>query len=442
MLTTLPKNTFNHLFFSLVIYFLSVDFAYKKFMLGMWGNDFLERGLAQVEDNYFSWLITFLIYLVVAFILSITRKRPSDFLFLIFFAIPITPMFVLSANKGIGISYILATIICFFVSYQISNIKIRLHSYHSKRGLFTPQNYLKFCIWLGIFTIIWIIINNGLEFVNFNFADVYLVRRDASDSRGRLLNYILFNYVGILLGIGFAIAFSKRSIRSIIMLLIINIALFGFTSNKSYLFVGVFTFGIYFILGTRRPKVNFILLLSAISIILTTLYLIDSKQGLWGTLFIRRYIFVPAYANFLYWDFFSSNPFAFWSDSKVGLSIIDSPYGIPTPQVIANHYSGVDFSDSVQQFNNTNTGWLGSGYGNAGFIGMLVYAVISGLVIKYINVLRDLVGSRVAISGVSFYFFAVFFTSSDLPAALLSYGFIALVIIMFLWRRPKTLNGS
>jgi hypothetical protein len=174
----------------------------------------------------------------------------------------------------------------------------------------------------------------------------------------------------------------------------------------------------------------------------TILYQIDDNLSNFGTLFLRRYTFVPAYLNFMYWDYFSSNPFAFWSDSKVSFGLVEPVYGRPTPQVIGDYYSGVDFSNTEQRFNNANTGWLGSGYGNAGFIGMLVYSVISGVVVRSINVLGEAVGDRVAISAMGFYFYAIFFTSTDLPAALVSYGFIPMVVAALLWRRFRFADNS
>jgi len=245
----------------------------------------------------------------------------------------------------------------------------------------------------------------------------------------------MLNYVGLLLALGFAIAFSIRSFKYVSLLAVINVVIFALTSNKAYLFVGVFVWGIYIILGTKRPKAMYVLLLSSICVGLTLLYMALPSQWIWATLFVRRYIFVPAYANFLYWEFFSEFQYALWSDSKIGLGLVESPYGRPTPRVVADYFTGVDFSNTVQEFNNANTGWIGAGFGNAGPIGVFIYAFISGIVTKYSNALAEVIGKRVAISAVSFYFFAVFFTSTDLPAALLTYGFFSLVAVILLWNR-------
>ena len=129
------------------------------------------------------------------------------------------------------------------------------------------------------------------------------------------------------------------------------------------------------------------MLFCVISAGLTLLFVYNPDLLELPTLFVRRYLFVPAYANFLYWEFFTTNPYAYWSDSTVGLGIVQSPYGVSTPRVIGSYFSGIDVSSRAIQFHNANTGWLGSRYGNAGVIGTLIYAVLSGVVTNYVNYL-------------------------------------------------------
>jgi len=431
----------NLIFVSFIIYFLSVDFAYKFFMLQQWGLDFLETSWGYGPRLSYSWGVCFIVFLLSAYLVSRIQNRPSDFLHTMFFAVPIVPMMVISANKGIGHSFVLYSLLAFWISYRTSVMRFRLTSLRVGGGFVNEKFYLRCCASLGMAIVVWMVAKGGLAYWNLDFSSVYEHRRLASSSRGTLLNYAMLNYVGILLGLGFAIAFAYRNMVYVCILTSINVAIYALTSNKAYLFVGLFTFGVYVILGTKKPKAMYVLLLSATCVGLTLLYVALPSQWIWGTLFIRRYIFVPAYANFLYWEFFTDAPYAFWSDSKVGLGIVASPYGRPTPQVIADYFTGVDFTDTVQEFGSANTGWLGSGFGNAGVMGMMVYAILSGLVTKYANSLAGVVGERVAIASVSFYFFAIFFTSTDLPAALLTYGFLSLIVIVMFWNRPAGLGS-
>ncbi len=437
------------LFAALVGYVLSLQFAYQYFMLGMWGKDFLETSWGQgaaTPNN------TFYVFLLLGFgtiLVSRMGDRPSDYLHLLFFLAPLAPMCIISINKGLGSSYVFYAVAAFSVSYLISTIRmkwitsaIRMEwlAVHLRPGIFTETIYLRFCLAFGILIIGWAIYNGGLAFINLDFSQVYEFRRAASSSRGTLLNYVLFNYAGILIALGFAVAFSHKSFFYASSLLAVNILIFALTSNKAYLFVGVFTLGIFIVMDTRQPKAYITLGFAILAVGLTALYLVDQQQWIWGTLFVRRLMFAPAYLNFMYWEFFNENPFAYWSDSKAGLGIADYVYGRPTPQVIGDYFSGVDFSNRVEKFNNANTGWLGSGYANAGIVGMGIYAVLSGVITKFANILGQLIGNNMAVSALGFYFFAIFFTSTDLPAALLTYGFFSLLVVLALWKKPTHLG--
>ncbi len=423
------------LLLALFTYILSVQFAYQFFMLKKWGTDFLETSWGKGANVSNIAFYIFLLLAFGAFLTSRMEKRASDYLHLLFFLAPIVPMGIISANKGVGLSYYFLVMVAFTISYTISCIKFPKIRINLKLGFITEKNYLLICVILGFFIIAWAIINGGLEYINFDFSQVYEYRRGASDSRGVLLNYILLNYIGTLLALGFAIAFSNKSIFYIFLLLAINVIIFALTSNKSYLFVGAFTMALYIIINTPFPKLYLILGFISVVVGLTVLYLIFPQQWIWATLFVRRFIFVPAYVNFLYWDFFTQHPFAFWSDSKVSLGLVESVYGRPTPQIIGDFYSGKDFSDTAIRYNNANTAWLGSGYGNAGAIGVLIYAVLSGIITKFANMLGKLIGNRLAFVALAFYFFTIFFSSTDLPAALLSYGFFSFIIILIFWKK-------
>ncbi|MBL4599822.1 MAG: hypothetical protein JKY82_11640 [Rhizobiaceae bacterium] len=422
---------------ALILYILSIQFAYQYFMLLKWGEDYLETnwGHGQITPSTGFFVSVLLAYGV--FLVSRMGNRPSDFMHLLFFLTPIIPMCIISGNRGVGLSFILYVMVAFTMSYFVSCISFKRLFGRMRVGLIGEKQYLRLSVLMGVGILLWAIAKGGLDHLNFSFSDSYEFRRGASESRGSLLNYVLLNYVGILISLGFAIAFSRRKIIYIVSLFAINVAIFALTSNKAYLFIGVFALAMHIILSTRSPKFYLTLGLGSVAVGLTVLYLFFPERWLVPTLFVRRYLFVPAYINFFFWDFFSNHSYAYWSDSKFGLGIVESVYGRPTPQVIGDYFSGIDFSNTAQKFNNANTGWLGSGYGNAGVVGMFIYAIMSGVVTKFANILGKLVGNKVAIVGLAFYFFAIFFTSTDLPAALLTYGFFSLCIILFLWKQTN-----
>lgn len=362
------------------------------------------------------------------------RNRPSDLFHLLCLLTPILPMLVIASQKEVGELFCLAASLAFLVSYFVSKLPFNAPVIRLRTGFITERNFVTFSIFLGSLIIALTILRGGLSYINFNFQEVYEFRRGASSSRGTLLNYILLNYIALILPLSIALAIKQKRFYLLFIFAVINVALFGLTSNKAYLFAGPFVIGMYFVLS--RPKPAFLIAFGAAIIIstMTVVYLFNKEFHTFPTLFIRRYFFVPAYVNLQYWEFFTSNPYAFWSDSKVSFGMVEPVYSYPTPRIIGSYFSQTDLSRTASLYTNANTGWFGSGFGNAGYYGMFFYAILSGVICKYGNTLTRFIGSKAAISGLGFYFFSVFFTSTDLPAAILSYGMLFLIFVMTMWK--------
>jgi hypothetical protein len=266
------------------------------------------------------------------------------------------------------------------------------------------------------------VVFGGLSHLNFDIDRVYEFRRAATDTRGALLPYLLTNLVGVLLGLGAAIAMSRKNHRAVVMLLLLSIIIFGLTSFKSHLFVVIFSVAMYAVFSGSSPALSFVLGSALVLVAITLAYFYDSDLVDLGALTIRRVFFAPAYVNFLYYDYFSSSPFMFWADSKVSLGLIGNPYQLPTPQVIANNYTGIDMMYRIDRYNNANTGFLGTGYAHSGFVGMIIYSIIVGLIVRAGNLLQSKIGIAATVSGTSYFFVMNVFLSSDLLTCLISHG--------------------
>ena len=76
-----------------------------------------------------------------------------------------------------------------------------------------------------------------------------------------------------------------------------------------------------------------------------------------------------------------------------------------------------------------NTGWLGSGYAHLGFIGMLIYAFIIALILKYLDFLSKYLDKRFILISFSGYIITLFL-SSDLKTVFLTHGLFFYLIIL------------
>jgi oligosaccharide repeat unit polymerase len=240
-----------------------------------------------------------------------------------------------------------------------------------------------------------------------------------------LLAYIIFSIFPVFLSFLFtySLIYKKRiMIFIVVALFVLN---FGFTSNKQYLFLPFFIFGIYLVLKSRfliqKIIAGFIFLI-AFAIIIDYFWL-----EVWAkAIIINRFLLVPAQLNFYYYDFFSQNPKIFWTDSKFLLigKIIAYPYSLPLPMVIGDTY----FNNPET---NANTGWIGSGYAHAGFLGMMIYAIVIGFIFKYLDFKAKILDKNFIIISFSLFIISLFF-SSDLKTVFLSNGLLLYLFIITL----------
>jgi hypothetical protein len=189
------------------------------------------------------------------------------------------------------------------------------------------------------------------------------------------------------------------------------------------------------ILNYRQKSHHIILAMAALMLFASVIYKISGAFEMVPTLTVRRMFFVPAYANFLYNDFFSLSPKMFWSDSKLSMGLIDNPYGYTAPRVILNYYNFG--SMSFQYAGNSNTGFLGAGFGHAGLIGMLFYSIIISVLLRVANVVSDKLGYITTCAGLTHLFIAVLFSSSDTLSSFLSYGSMLMIIFAVILKKSE-----
>jgi hypothetical protein len=122
--------------------------------------------------------------------------------------------------------------------------------------------------------------------------------------------------------------------------------------------------------------------------------------------------------------------------SNNALSFLSSyPYEYPVPRIISLFQYG--HADTW-----VNTGFLATSYMHFGFVGMLVFSVVAGLIFKLID---GLTSERVPLwVGVAIMIVPVFsLTSADLPTTIVSHGLgLALLFLWLLGGRGTLIFGS
>lgn len=396
--------------------YMALLLSYRAYLVTEWGYYGFSWNL-----NSMKLIESFLLLSFFSWLLPSRFRKPSDFFVHLLFLLPILPMLVLFAVLDASRTFLYASMFALMLILQLRHIKLP----------FLQLPRLPFDKWF------WVILSIGYGVIfslavatggafNFDLSQVYQYRLQS-----RTLLPTIYKYLAPWTGVvffPFALVFAWRTRRIIGALLAVagSILLFGLTSHKIYLLYPFAVAGLLIVLRLRLS--TFWITFSYLLVIVLSVF--DYYVGIFGewlaSLLLRRLIFVPAFLNYLYYEFFSDQGFVYWSYSKITLGLLPYPFDLPISRLVGIFYFG-DISSAI----NSNTGWLGSGYANAGVAGMIMYALIIGLLLSFIDSLRK-VHDSLTLASTLFPLFFVLFTSSDLPTVLLTHGgLLALSILVF-----------
>jgi len=415
-------------FAALLFVYVSLYFGFYGFILDAFQFDYMEQRWLSVGDTYVSTALALAYLGVVCHIASTGSKKASDFFLLILAICPIFPMLILYSYRGAAPGFVAATVCCYALIASICRAKGASFVWRAPLVV-KPKFLVKATFVLGLSFVVGSILAGNLAALNFSFEDVYQYRRAAASYRNAALTYLLTNLVALLIPLTLALLMDRRRYVEVVLLLVMSVVIFGLTSHKSHLFSALLVIATYLALQTKYSEKAVLVGFGSAVIISTLLFVSSDSSRELGTILIRRIFFVPAYANYLYFEFFSVNPFVFWSDSKLTVGLFDSPYSVPAPQVIMNHYTGIEFSTRVDEFGNANTGFLGAGYGQAGYFGMAIYSCIIGAYLRASDQLAEHTSVITTSAALLPFFMIVSFASTDTVSTLLTYGGLVLVVL-------------
>lgn len=396
---------------------------------------FHKRDFPPGEINMMRLFESYLIALVLsAGIAVLLRKKryPSKIVLVLYLTIVILPLTSLYGLSTAPATFVYASIGSFAVLAITSCIVPKIKVPYPSRDLVYIG--LTFLILIFVYSYTSLALTGGVGRFNLSMLKVYEVRAEYVQRRWPLLGYFVpwqahvFNISGII----YALRYKNYPLLSLCF--IAQLLLFGFTGHKSFLFAPFLCIGIYWVWQKRNPIAW---LLTGILVVMVASYgyFLMTGNKLMPSLFIRRLFFVPARLHVLYYDFFSQpeHPFYILSDSILK-GIIQNPYSMPMPRVIALAYWGRDFWPNV--------GYLGDAYGNLGIAGMFLFSLILGLFLRLV----DSIGSRLPDSFVAAIIAmpALSLTESALFTSLLTHGFIPALLMLWMFsalERRRIGNG-
>jgi len=255
-----------------------------------------------------------------------------------------------------------------------------------------------------------------------NFIDVYSFREEYdkignSGFFGYLNNWVVKIFTTLLFA--WALSKNKRILMLISVLLII--LLYILTGHKSNL-QGLFLVPLFYFLFFKVKKIDIFILISFLFLLVISI-LIGFYYDMIPSLIIRRLIFIPAQLNFIYLEFFSTHEFAYWANSIMKY-FIAYPYDTNLAHVIGEYIG--------HPKENANTGFIASGYAQAGYIGIIIYTFVAVVILNIINTIAVRIDKYIVMS-IVFIPIEVLYTSSDLLTTLLTHGLLISIITLWLY---------
>jgi len=364
--------------------------------------------------------------LVIIFAFALLRNNglPSYFHLNLIIASTVTPSLAIFCGADLPLLFAAVTGVAFAIVALVtgySNVpRIRMKYINSKF-------FLSGLVVLCLFYIASIFAFGGGKYLNFNIMNVYQFRAAASANLPGIYGYFMPSFSKVIIPVGIVLSILYRRKILLILFIICAVLLFALSAHKSVLFIPFMVIFIYWFSNYRKSTALALIVFMLILIVgCVDIYIAKSGAGgLWGifgSIGVRRAFYVPSWLNWAYFDFFSTHPYTYWADSKFSLGFVDRTYEMTMSHVIGEIHL-------AKENLGANTGWIGSGMGNAGCIGIVFYSVLIGLILSFLDSYSKKLGYSFVLS-ISAIPILTMTTGSDLMTMFLTHGLVVLFLIL------------
>lgn len=412
-----------HHVFGYTLCFALYLFIYSSFIVDVFGYMGYEDNLSATKTAIAALGICFCAFLIR------NKNLPSEYFLHLTLSLVVLPTLVLFAGSNLPYIFAGTTLL----AYSLLSVTTRLVTFKTIKTfrIKTPSILLHLLLIASAATVLSIFAFGGGTYFNLNLAMVYEFRSEAADNLPGIFSYINPIITKVAIPFGVIIALQTRRWSALFALLMCAVLLFALTAHKSILAYPIVALTAYhFSKNGRYAKLLIYSLLSIGLLSILELNLLrNSDFGYWfSSLIFRRAILTPSFLNLAYIDWFGSNPTYFWADSRVTLGLVSPPSHLSSPHLIGYQlYGSEDMS--------ANTGWIGSGFANAGIFGVVLYTVLIGILLSFLNSYSRKLGTPTIIAIFSSLILTVLL-SADFLTSLLTHGLLVATMIVVI--SPKT----
>ncbi len=264
----------------------------------------------------------------------------------------------------------------------------------------------------------------GFGNFNLNPMAVYDFRDQANQTLQGGLAYLVPIATNVAIPLALVVGIARRLRLVVLLCLGLSVLFFAFVTLKSYVVYPLVVATAYVLLRSDKP-VRFMLWsligVVAISAVESWMFLRGDLAANWLTIFTtRRMLMIPSIINYFYVDYFSSASYYYWATSKITLGLLQPPSAMDIAELVGSTY--------LLEGSHANTGWIGSGYSQAGAIGVAAYSALLGLLLKYLDACA-MRTSKALVSALFFVPLLTMITSSDSASVFLTQGLLFAICI-------------
>ena len=340
-----------------------------------------------VDVNTDKLLSAWIIFVLTSFWLHhVLLKKQSNIntcLMIVFYLyyIPLNSSYYLNNEH---ISFLILSSMFWLILCTIANVKVSIRNKHAHE--ITNVEIAEICnskifyvvlLAISLGCVIYAYQYNGLIFT-LNIVDIYDARAEYVGSSS-MLESILYNFGGTLL-IPIALLYSlKTKKRGLLILSIIaQLAVFSIARQKGHLLIIGIVIIIFFLF--KKNIIRFFKFLipyaCCIALMLSGVEKVLLSSDTIFMLFVRRMMYIPAWLNTIYFDFFSKNKLLLWTQdvflvNRLGFNRYDDSV---LDMINYQYFMGYVASP--------NTGLFAEAYMHFGEIGAMIYPIVIVILLR------------------------------------------------------------
>jgi len=373
------------------------------------------------------------VYLPLVLLVNPDYRKPSDFLLFIHLILVISPMIVLMEMGGKSFEFLFYSVASFLLIKAIlifPNLKMPRVKYGNTVAV-------NGSIVLIVLTFLMLIGSGGFGKINFDLSQIYELREEtATVYFGGIWGYITPWAVKVCIPFLLSLSLLKRMYRYTVIIILIQILMFGITGHRSIAMFSIVAIVIY---ATRETSNKNLFILALITGFLFSVYLfhIYFDDVIVSSTILRRAFFLPSFLNYSYYEFFSVNEYVYYSNSVLSWLSEYAYSGTQLSHVVAGEVLGKPLMGA-------NTGFLGTSYAHGGASGMLIISIFVAVIMKVIDGLCHNPSDTWFYLSFTTIPMLALFTSAAFFTALLTHGVLIAFILTWLYRydSPRHLNRS